>query len=221
MVHRREIENREVVFGNQGDLYLNAMTWFDHDTGSVWSQPTGEAIMGPLAGARLELLPSSFATWAEWRAQFPDTLALDVTTRRPIFDVDGQAVVVMVGDDSLAVTVRDLRDARVVNETVGGQAIVAVLPAGTDRPVVWSRVVEGKVLEFALDGKVLVDRESEARFDVRRGIGNGDIHLEPVPSFGSFPADYARIWPEGRVWRPTGPIPASRFSDRSPDPGGA
>jgi hypothetical protein len=27
MVHRRDIDGRGVVFGNQGDLYMNAMTW--------------------------------------------------------------------------------------------------------------------------------------------------------------------------------------------------
>lgn len=47
MVHRRELDGAEIVFGNQGALYKDAMTWWDHDTGSVWSQPTGEAILGP------------------------------------------------------------------------------------------------------------------------------------------------------------------------------
>jgi hypothetical protein len=63
MVHRRDIDGRGVVFGNQGDLYMNAMTWWDHDTSSVWSQPTGEAILGPLKGERLELVPSTLTEW--------------------------------------------------------------------------------------------------------------------------------------------------------------
>ena len=63
MVHRRDIDGRGVVFGNQGDFYMNAMTWWDHDTSSVWSQPTGEAILGPLKGERLELVPSTLTEW--------------------------------------------------------------------------------------------------------------------------------------------------------------
>ena len=216
MVHRREIDGREVVFGNQGDLYLNAMTWFDHDTGSVWSQPTGQAILGPLTGTSLELLPSSLSTWADWKRQFPDTLALDVTTRRPAFDIDRQAVVVTVGADSLAVVVRDLRDAGVVNEAVGGEPIVVALPAGTDRPVVWSRRLDVAVAEFVLEGEMLVDPLTGSAFDVRRGIGVDGTMLQIVPSFGSFPADYARLWPDGRVWRPTGAIPAGQYSDEPP-----
>jgi hypothetical protein len=34
MVHRRIVDGEEVVFGNQGALYMNAMTWWDHTTGS-------------------------------------------------------------------------------------------------------------------------------------------------------------------------------------------
>ncbi len=158
------------------------------------------------------------STWAEWRAQFPETLALDVATRGPRFALDDQAVVVVVGGDSLAVTVRDLREAGVVNETVGGEAIVFALAAGTERPVVWSRLVDGETVEFGLEDDALVDLATGARFDVRRGTSSTAARLEAWPSFGSFPSDYARIWPDGRVWRPTGAIPAEQYADRSPGP---
>lgn len=58
MVRRREIDGEPVLFGNHGALYGNALTMFDHATGSVWSQISGEALLGPLSGDRLELLPS-------------------------------------------------------------------------------------------------------------------------------------------------------------------
>ncbi|MBT8217633.1 MAG: DUF3179 domain-containing protein, partial [Acidimicrobiia bacterium] len=79
MVHRRIIDGREVIFGVQGALLGNAMTFWDHDTGSIWSQPTGEAVAGPRKGQRLELLPVSFTTWASWQETHPDTVALDAT----------------------------------------------------------------------------------------------------------------------------------------------
>ena len=59
MVHRRELGGEAIWFGNQGGLWGNAMTWFDHATGSVWSQPLGLAIAGPRRGQRLDLLPLS------------------------------------------------------------------------------------------------------------------------------------------------------------------
>ena len=76
MVYRREIEGRTVLLGNQGDLFMNAQTLFDHDTGSVWSQVTGSAILGPLVGTSLELLPSELSTWIDWQNEFPGTMAL-------------------------------------------------------------------------------------------------------------------------------------------------
>ena len=38
---------------------MNAMTWFDHETNSIWSQPWGMAISGPLKGTRLDVFPFS------------------------------------------------------------------------------------------------------------------------------------------------------------------
>ena len=217
MVHRREIDGDEVVFGNQGDLYLNAMTWFDHGTGSIWSQPTGEAIMGPRTGTRLELLPSTLTTWANWQAGHPDTVALAVSTRTNRFTLDRQAVVVVIADDSLAVTMPDLDGARVVNEEVAGEPIAFVLTAVGQRPLVWLREHRGRVVELAFDAEQLVDRATGTVIDPATGRSvDGSIHLEPVPSFGSFPSDYARIWPEGRVWRPSGAIPAELYSDAPP-----
>ena len=169
-----------------------------------------------MLGCCLELLPSSLSTWADWKRQFPETLALDVTTQRTLFDIERQAVVIIIGVDSLAVTVSDLRAAGLVNETVGGEPIVVALPAGTDRPVVWSRRLDATTAEFMLDGDRLVDSATGAAFDARRGLGSDGAMLQVVPSFGSFPADYARIWPEGRVWRPSGAVPADQYSDRPP-----
>ena len=78
------------------------MTWYDHATGSVWSQPLGAAIAGPQVGRRLALLPAQFTTWGQWRAAYPHTLLLadggipapPYQGRRP---GDGHIVGVVVG----------------------------------------------------------------------------------------------------------------------------
>jgi len=89
MVHRRDIDGRGVGFGNQGDLCMNAMTWWDHDTSSVWSQPMGEAILGPLEGERLELVPSTLTEWRAWKRSHPRTVALDAEGGKAGFTRDG------------------------------------------------------------------------------------------------------------------------------------
>ena len=56
---------------------MNAMTWYDHETRSIWSQPWGRAIIGPLKGVQLNLLSSRLTTWASWKQEHPETLAMD------------------------------------------------------------------------------------------------------------------------------------------------
>lgn len=57
---------------------------YDRGTGSYWSQVTGEAIRGPLAGRRLSEVPSVVTNWGDWKKLHPDTLVLrsDVGPRR-------------------------------------------------------------------------------------------------------------------------------------------
>ena len=69
-----------VLLGNTSALYESDMVMFDHQTGSYWNQVTGEAIVGPLTGRRLPLLPSQMTTWGAWKDLYPDTLALSPDT---------------------------------------------------------------------------------------------------------------------------------------------
>jgi hypothetical protein len=45
----------------------------DAETGSLWSGRTGDAVGGPLAGERLELLPSLQVFWFAWSDFYPQT----------------------------------------------------------------------------------------------------------------------------------------------------
>ena len=76
LVHERRVDGNRVRFGNQGALHKGAMTWFDHATDSVWSQPFGEAIAGPLVGRTLELMPSQLTTWSQWLDANPESRVL-------------------------------------------------------------------------------------------------------------------------------------------------
>ena len=72
-----------LILGNYSTLYKRAMTWWDHNTRSVWSQPWGTAIAGLLEG--VALTPSSVSPWSTWLAEHPETtLVAD--------DLDGAAI---------------------------------------------------------------------------------------------------------------------------------
>ena len=76
------------------------MTFWDHDTGSVWSQPTGEAVAGPRKGDRLELLPVSFMSWGSWLETHPDTMALDTPAGVTGFTLDRMAIALDLAEDA-------------------------------------------------------------------------------------------------------------------------
>ncbi len=76
VVYDRRLDGRTLLFGNTSALFEFDLVMYDHQTGSYWHQLGGEAIVGPLAGARLEHLASLMATFGEWRALHPDTLVL-------------------------------------------------------------------------------------------------------------------------------------------------
>ena len=55
---------------------------YDHQTRSLWSHITGEAIQGPLTGKRLKPLTAMpQIAWKAWQLNYPSTRVLSVPTR--------------------------------------------------------------------------------------------------------------------------------------------
>ena len=216
MVHRREINGRPIVLGNQGDLWGNAMTWFDHDTGTVWSQPLGEAILGPLMGQRLELLPSTVVNWGDWRDEHPATVALDAPSQGSGFALDQMAVVVELGPDSIAFPVTDVRQVGVADAIVGDTPVAVTVGSDGDVWTVLSRQLDDRIVDLERDGDVLTEVGGDGRWDATRGVqleGSGG-GLDVLPGFTSFPSDYVTFFPDGFFWRSSGPVPV----DQKPGP---
>jgi hypothetical protein len=76
VVYSRELDGRVLTFGNTSALYQSDLVMYDHQTGSYWFQVGGEAVVGPLTGARLKLLPSTTMSWGEWQRLYPETRLL-------------------------------------------------------------------------------------------------------------------------------------------------
>ena len=72
IVFSRSIKGRTLTFEVAG-LWRRNLILRDRETETLWQQATGEALIGPLQGATLELLTSTQSTWAGWRAEHPDT----------------------------------------------------------------------------------------------------------------------------------------------------
>ena len=156
-----------LTFGNRSQLYKLNMTWWDHETESVWTQLLGEALIGPLAGTRLEQLPAFTGPWESWREQHPETLVLKVADERYAAEQPKEEFVVgvAVGETGAAFYYLPLAAVGAVNETVGDLPIVAIAIADTRAVRTFSRLVDGRELAFRMAGGVLSDDETGTEWD--------------------------------------------------------
>ena len=79
-MYSRTVENQTHTFGVSGRLYKSNVLLYDHQTESLWSQLMETAISGPLAGRKLDMLPSSRLNWKTWRNRNPATQILSEDT---------------------------------------------------------------------------------------------------------------------------------------------
>ncbi len=76
LAFRRTVAGRTLTFGVSGLLYNSNFLMYDRETESLWSQFTGAAIAGPLAGKTLERLRVRQETRAVWLAAHPGSRVL-------------------------------------------------------------------------------------------------------------------------------------------------
>lgn len=175
---------RTLTFGTSGLLYRSNKLMVDRDTGTLWSNVTGEAVVGRLVAADpapiLELLPLTATTWGEWRARHPETtvLALDeARARRWGFDYrPGAAESARRGVSFPVWLASDRLDAReeIFALRLGGRAKAYPLDRLAEAEVV-NDTVGGEPVVLVSDpasGAVRAYRRGERSF--RRG-GGGDL----------------------------------------------
>ena len=81
-MYSRELEGKTYTFGVSGKLWRDALLMYDHQTRSLWSHITGEAIQGKLKGKKLTPLVSMpQIAWKAWKENYPDTKVLSVNFR--------------------------------------------------------------------------------------------------------------------------------------------
>lgn len=170
-MYSREVGEQVLTFGVSGKLVRNTLVMYDRQTDSLWPQILGEAVDGPLTGESLTFLPAVHTTWAEWRAEHPDTVALvkgysgnrDSYTsyyRSGQTGVIGETyeddrlyekefvIGVILDDEQVAYPYSILNDQPVVNDTVGSQKVLVVFNPASGAGVVYDREVAGQTLTF-------------------------------------------------------------------------
>ncbi len=76
VVFDRRLGSRVLDFGTTGKLRRSDLVMYDRQTESWWQQFLGEAIIGELMGARLDMLPSRVESWERFLARAPGAKVL-------------------------------------------------------------------------------------------------------------------------------------------------
>jgi hypothetical protein len=192
-VHDRRIEGETIVFGNYGALWMNAMTWYDHATESIWSQPWGRALTGPLKGTQLQLLPFSLVPWSTWAEEHPNTLALIPDGRggsrqRPS---DNFVLGVAIGELARAYRYEDALGVIIINDMMGQfPLLVHVNPETRSIHIFIRQIADGTELVFSGDAEMLVDDVTGSIWDPERGLAiDGELRgqvIREIPYISSF-----------------------------------
>jgi uncharacterized protein DUF3179 len=187
--HQLQLENAGVIGGNE--------VFKDRETDSRWQQSSLEAISGPLKGEHLELYPFLLTDWGEWRRLHPDTVVLKplpgYADRIPeknemirqgvsgegsappgVLRVDDRlkpktmVLGLAVGGSDEAFPLSILRQARVINEQIGGQPVLVVHQPQSDTTTAFIALVKGARLKFVpanAEATELIDEQTKSRWN--------------------------------------------------------
>lgn len=170
IVFERELDGVVYEFGVSGVLRNSDLVMYDHQTETWWQQFTGEAIVGELTGALLNVVPSSIVSWGDFRATYPEAQVLSRDTGfainygfNPYVGYDSnespflfrgefdprlspieRVVGVDLGGDAVAYPFSLLESERVIHDNVGGRDIVVFHQPGTASALDLSTIADAR-----------------------------------------------------------------------------
>ena len=172
---------------------MNALVMYDHQTNTLWSHFTGDAVQGSLVGTKLEILPAMQTLWGQWKELHPGTLVLDKEGSYEFGAYQGYYEIASAGvigetrrDDRLhrkmtvlgvlinglakAYSRVDLYNQPVINDSVAGKDLVVTYDSEIITAGVFNRDVAGRTLTFRpieskeSDTTLMVDDETGSRW---------------------------------------------------------
>lgn len=172
LAFERELDGVVLSFGTSGSLFQSNLVMWDRQTSTVWSQFTGESLVGDLVPATLERITTSLLGFDEFAELAPDGLVLspqvdpsrdygrnpypgydDRTINFGLFEgdtddrLDPGTRVVGLGADvgaPVAVTLDALREARTVAVDLDGQDVVVFWAPGAASALDSVRIDDGR-----------------------------------------------------------------------------
>ena len=175
------VAGEQVLFGVSGKLWNSNLLMYDKKTESLWSQITGEAVVGPLTGAELKVIPSDITKFGLWHKAHPNGESLSRNTGRLFASYDS----IPYGGDLTDIKPFfpvSLRDARLPETAY----ILGILLDGKAKAYHFDAVKRVGKLEDVFAGHSLLV-EYQAEIDSIRILDkkpDGSIErIAPVPAF--------------------------------------
>ena len=235
-------------FGTTGRLRYSNLIMYDRQSETWWQQATGEAIAGELTGNQLEFYPATIISWQDFKAAHPSGKVLSRDTgyprdygrnpyvgydnvNNPPFLYDGpptpnqlppvaRVLTIDLNGEAVAYPYETLEKIGVVNDIVGGEAIVVFWQAGTVSPLdsastasghdvgaaaAFSRQINDQILTFTFEGGAIKDLETGSTWNVLGLATDGELagtQLTAVISINHFWFSWAAFKPETKIYQP-------------------
>jgi len=241
LIFKSHVGDQVLRFGVSGATRNSGFLMWDDMTQSWWQQFTGEAIVGDYIGTRLEVLPSKIVTWKAFSKWHPmgrvlagdETLGpltysperitqyqqIEPTVDKPLdkrLPAKERVLAAIVNNEAVAYPFSLLAMWGVVNDTVGGETVVAFWQAGDQEQgngveegqhvgmaVLFYRTVEGQTLTFVLREGSIVDEETGSRWTIFGKAIQGPLkntYLEQVNSSAYYWFAWINTYPETRLF---------------------
>ena len=183
------------------------MTWWDHETESIWSQPWGRALHGDLKGTQLQIIPFSLEPWSSWIEKHPDTLVLHPSDGRYSGEPIRNDFVlgVAIGDHSRAYPFDAVSSEIIVQDNLGGLPLVIHTNPETRAVHIYiSQLSDGTPLTFTGDAEQLIDDQTGTIWNPSNGLAiEGELQgegLREIPYTTSFLWAWFDFYPTSSVY---------------------
>ncbi|MBI5963817.1 MAG: DUF3179 domain-containing protein [Chloroflexi bacterium] len=242
---KRTFNSTVLDFGTTGRLRYSNLIMYDRQTETWWQQATGDAIAGEHTGAQLEFYPASMISWMDFKNLYPNGSVLSRETgfsrdygRNPYFGYDdinqtpflydgttpdqlppmARVLTVELKNEAVAYPYDILSQANIINDTVGGEAIVIFwakgttsaldtnnIPEGRDvgAAVAYSRVLDDQALTFTFANGKIFDEQTNSEWNIFGQVISGDLkgkQLKQIVSINHFWFSWAAFRPETKVY---------------------
>ncbi|MCY4068893.1 MAG: DUF3179 domain-containing protein [Acidimicrobiaceae bacterium] len=170
VAYDRRVDMRVLDFGTSGALLNSSLVMYDRQTESLWSHYTGQAVIGYLTSAQLDLIPVQTVSFERFLETYPDGHVLsretghsrrygqnpyeyyDTNDRPFLFNGpsdDRLAPITRVlalrdGDDGVVISSDALTEQRVVPFSFAGRDLVALFEPGTASALDAPSIADGR-----------------------------------------------------------------------------